>query len=213
MNHLLELEKRYGREGFRRIAGIDEAGRGPLAGPVAAAAVVFDSCDHIEGIKDSKKLSERQRENLFVIIFERALDVGVGISRQWEIDKMNILGATRLAMLRAVSNLRKEPDCLLIDGTSTLDIGISQYTVVGGDDSCRCIAGASIIAKVIRDRIMRAFDIRYPGYGFSRNKGYPTPEHLAAINKLGILPIHRKSFAPVRRVIENGVYSEGGVNL
>ncbi len=211
MRHMLELEKKFCREGFRRIAGVDEAGRGPLAGPVAAAAVVFDPFDHIEGIKDSKKLSEKKREELFEVIMERALDVGIGISRQWEIDEMNILDATLLAMRRAVSNLKKKPDCLLIDGTSTLDIGISQYAVVGGDASCRCIAGASIVAKVTRDRIMRAFDAMYPEYGFSRNKGYPTPEHLAAISRLGVLPIHRKSYKPVRRLVENGVFYRGGV--
>jgi len=202
-DQLIEIEREYYRSGFARIAGIDEAGRGPLAGPVLAAAAVFDPSDSIEGIDDSKKLAEKRREELFEVIMERALDIGVGISWQEEIDEINILAATRLAMQRAIRDLKSEPDCLLIDGLFLPDVRIFQDAIVGGDAKCRCIAGASIVAKVVRDRIMRALDSRYPGYGFSRNKGYPTQEHLKAIRELGILPIHRKSFAPVRRVIEN----------
>ena len=207
-DRLIEIERRYSRGGFERVAGIDEAGRGPLAGPVVAAATVFDPSDSIKGIDDSKRLAEKRREELFGVIMERALDVGIGISRQEEIDEINILAATRLAMQRAISNLRSEPDCLLIDGLLLPGVAIFQDAIIGGDAKCRCIAGASIVAKVIRDRIMRAFDLRYPGYGFSRNKGYPTREHLTAIREMGILPIHRKSFAPVRRIIEKMVLPE-----
>jgi ribonuclease HII len=208
-DYLLDIERQYNGNngnGFRRIAGIDEAGRGPLAGPVVAAAAVFDPSDVIEGIDDSKKLAEKRREELFDIIMDKALDVGIGISRQEEIDELNILIASRLAMQRAVNNLRKEPDCLLIDALHLPEVDIYQEAIIGGDSKCRCIAGASIVAKVIRDRIMVAFDLKYPGYGFSRNKGYPTREHLVAIRKRGILPIHRKSYAPVRRVIEECVH-------
>ncbi len=210
---LLEFERQLYLDGFRWVAGTDEAGRGPLAGPVVAAATVFDPSDRIEGIDDSKRLTERQRESVFGLIMERALDVGVGIARQDEIDAINILRATRLAMRRAVGHLRSKPDCLLIDGMRLPEIGIFQQAVVGGDARCRCIAGASIVAKVIRDRIMRAFDVKYPGYGFSRNKGYPTREHLEALERLGILPIHRKSFAPVRRIIEDGSQVEKRADL
>jgi ribonuclease HII len=202
-DRLIEIEREYYRNGFVRIAGLDEAGRGPLAGPVLAAAAVFDPFDLIEGIDDSKKLAEKRREELFEVIMERALDIGVGISWQEEIDEINILAATRLAMQRAIRNLKSKPDCLLIDGLFLHDVQTFQDAIQGGDSKCRCIAGASIVAKVVRDRIMRAFDSMYPGYGFSKNKGYPTQEHLKAIGELGILPIHRKSYAPVRRVIEN----------
>jgi ribonuclease HII len=169
---------------------------------VVAAVAVFHPDRLIGGIDDSKKVPERRREELLPIILEGAVDFGIGLSRQDEIDAINILQATRLAMLRAIAHLRNPPDCLLVDGMSLPDIGIHQDAVIRGDGRCRCIAGASIVAKVIRDRIMRAFDLRYPGYGFSRNKGYPTREHLTAIERLGILPIHRKSYAPVRRYIE-----------
>jgi len=205
---LIRFERQLYRDGFRWVAGADEAGRGPLAGPVVAAAAVFHPYDQIDGVDDSKKLTEKRRESVFNLIMERALDVGVGIARQDEIDAINILRATKLAMRRAVGNLRKEPDCLLIDALLLPEIDVFQKAIVGGDARCRCIAGASIVAKVIRDRIMRAFDVRYPGYGFSRNKGYPTREHLAAIKKLGIVPIHRRSYAPVREVIESGLRVE-----
>ena len=199
---LLDVERRYYEAGYRRVAGVDEAGRGPLAGPVVAAAAVFDPSEVIEGIDDSKKLSERRREEMFDVILERALDVGVGIAPQGEIDEWNILEATRMAMRRAISNLRQRPDCLLVDGTPLPGVDILQEAIVGGDARCRCIAGASIVAKVVRDRIMRAFDLKFPGYGLARNKGYPTREHLEAIRDRGVLPIHRRTFAPVRRAIE-----------
>jgi ribonuclease HII len=199
---LLAFERAYSLRGFRRVAGVDEAGRGPLAGPVVAAAAVFHPDVLIEGIDDSKRVPERRREALFSEIMARALDVGVGIARPGEIDEINILEATRRAMARAIGRLRSTPDLLLVDGMRIPGVDIRQEAIVGGDARCRCIAGASIVAKVIRDRIMRAFDRRYPGYGFSRNKGYPTREHIAAIARLGVLPIHRTTYGPVRRLVE-----------
>ena len=147
---LLDFERTYRRRGFRRVAGVDEAGRGPLAGPVVAAAAVFDPGVLIAGIDDSKKVSERRREALFPVIMARALDVGIGIARPREIDEVNILEATRRAMTRAVARLRRRPDLLLVDGMEIPGIGIPQEGIVGGDGRCRCIAGASIVAKVTR---------------------------------------------------------------
>lgn len=205
---LLVYERACRRRGYRWVAGVDEAGRGPLAGPVVAAAAVFDPEILIAGIDDSKKVPERRREALFSEIMAHALDVGVAIARPREIDEVNILEATRRAMTRAVARLRHAPDLLLVDGTGIPGIAIPQEAIIGGDARCRCIAGASIVAKVTRDRIMRAFDRHFPGYGFSRNKGYPTREHIDAIARLGILPIHRMSYAPVRRHMEE--HGRGG---
>jgi ribonuclease HII len=180
------------------IAGIDEAGRGPLAGPVVAAAVVFEPGAFIPGVDDSKKLSPRVRSELFDQILGNALAVGIGSVDNAVIDEINILNATFLAMDRAVGSLGIRPGHLLIDGNlfrpGPAASGIPFSTVVGGDGECFSIAAASIVAKVARDRLMEDFDRQYPGYGFAKHKGYGTADHRAAILRLGVSPIHRRSF-------------------
>ncbi len=180
------------------VAGIDEAGRGPLAGPVVAAAVVFGPGVRISGVDDSKKLTPRARADLFARIMTQALAVGVGTVESRVIDEINILNAAFLAMDRAVASLSVRPGHLLIDGNffrpGAATAGIPVTTVIGGDGVCFSIAAASIVAKVTRDRIMEDFDRIYPGYGFARHKGYGTASHRQAIAGLGFCPIHRRSF-------------------
>jgi len=188
------LEQRCRNQGIRIIAGVDEAGRGPLAGPVVAAAVVFDTATRIEGVNDSKKLSERQRSFLFDEILLGAVDVGVGIVAHDEIDRINILQASILAMRKAVDELRVIPEVILADGNSFSHEAIRVENVIGGDGKCFSVAAASIVAKVTRDRIMREYHLLFPDYGFERHKGYGTPEHLAAIRRHGLCRIHRRSF-------------------
>lgn len=194
---LLILEDSLRRAGFQ-AAGIDEAGRGPLAGPVVAAAVVFRAGTFIPGVDDSKKLTPRARAGLFDQIMSRALAVGVGSVDNTVIDGINILNATFLAMDRAVGSLGIRPGHLIVDGNlfrpGTATSGIPFTTVVGGDGVCFSVAAASIVAKVTRDRLMEEFDREYPGYGFARHKGYGTADHRAAILRLGVCPIHRRSF-------------------
>ena len=179
------------------MAGVDEAGRGCLAGPVVAAAVIRDESRPIHGLRDSKALSEKKRNELFQEIQEKALAYSVGMTGAEEIDRINILRAALLAMEEAVLTLRKKPDCVLIDGNAKTSLPIEQRTIVKGDSKCASIAAASIVAKVTRDRIMTEVEKEYPGYGFSRHKGYPTKEHLGALRNLGPCPIHRKSFKGV----------------
>jgi ribonuclease HII len=186
--------------GFRTIAGIDEAGRGPLAGPVVSAAVILPDNFECSGITDSKKLSEKKREALFPIIQEKALAVGVGIADHEEIDRINILQASLLSMKRAVDDLGVSPDYLLVDGKFTIDSLLPQEAVIKGDSRSISIAAASIIAKVTRDRIMAELSAQYPQYDFHRHKGYPTKAHKAAIITHGPCPVHRKSFRGVRQV-------------
>lgn len=181
----------------RIVAGVDEAGRGCLAGPVVAGAVILDETRPIHGLRDSKELSERKRNELFELIRERALAYSVGMTGAEEIDRINILQAALLAMEKAVLSLQKKPDCILIDGNSKTSLPIEQKAIVKGDSKCASIAAASIVAKVTRDRIMTEIEREYPGYGFSRHKGYPTKEHLGALRNLGPCPIHRKSFKGV----------------
>ena len=181
----------------RIVAGVDEAGRGCLAGPVVAGAVILDETRPIHGLRDSKELSERKRNELFELIRERALAYSVGMTGAEEIDRINILQAALLAMEKAVLSLQKKPDCILIDGNSKTSLPIEQKAIVKGDSKCASIAAASIVAKVTRDRIMTEIEREYPGYGFSRHKGYPTKEHLGALRNLGPSPIHRKSFKGV----------------
>ncbi len=189
-------------QGFRFIAGVDEAGRGPLAGPVAAAAVIFKTGVYPPGIKDSKKLSPRRREELFYKICENALSVGLGIVNEKTIDKINIFQAAHLAMIRAVRSLETKPDFILFDGNLAPASGIKQKAVPGGDSKSVSIAAASIIAKVTRDRIMAGYDVRFPGYGFGQHKGYPTRSHIESLMKLGPCKIHRLSFRPVAEAIK-----------
>jgi len=184
-----------------RIAGVDEAGRGPLAGPVVAAAVILDAARPIEGLADSKKLSERQRDGLAGLIRERAQAWAVGRAEVEEIDALNILQASLLAMRRAVLALPVQPDRVLVDGNRCPSLPFPVTAVVKGDATVAAISAASILAKVSRDREMIALDERYPGYGLAGHKGYPTREHLARLDQLGVSPIHRRSFAPVRRVL------------
>lgn len=181
-----------------KVAGVDEAGRGPLCGPVYAAAVILDPARPIDGLNDSKKLSEKKREALAPLIRERALAWAVGVATVEEIDRLNILHATMLAMRRAVEGLGVSPDEVLIDGNRVPPgLAVPARAIVGGDASEPAISAASILAKTDRDHEMMALAVRYPQYGIVRHKGYPTPEHLAALREYGPSPIHRRSFAPV----------------
>jgi ribonuclease HII len=180
--------------GYNLIAGLDEAGRGPLAGPVVAAAVILPKGEMIVGVNDSKKISEKKREQLFIKIQEKALAIGVGIVDNETIDKINIFNATKLAMKQAINSLKVKPDFLLIDALEIADIHIKQKSIIKGDSKSISIAAASIIAKVTRDSLVKDYEKEYPGYNFSKHKGYGTKEHYEAIEKYGITPLHRKSF-------------------
>lgn len=181
------------------IAGVDEVGRGPLAGAVVAAAVIFDPKYPILGLKDSKKLSEKKREALYEEITQHALAYALGRAEVDEIDTLNILQASLLAMKRAVMALPVQPTICMIDGNSCPELLMPCEAIIKGDSLIPEISAASIVAKVTRDREMLAFDKRYPGYGFAKHKGYPTPLHLQALAQYGILPIHRRSFGPVKK--------------
>jgi ribonuclease HII len=195
---MLEFEELCGRRGYRAVAGIDEAGRGPLAGPVVAAAVILHPDTTMPGVTDSKKLSEAKREALFDRIVTQARGVGVGIADHLLIDRINILQATLHAMRQAVEKLAIPPDFLLIDGISTISMNIPQRTIKKGDSASLSIAAASIIAKVTRDRLMIEYEREFPGYGFALHKGYGCASHLLAIARLGPSPIHRKTFRGVK---------------
>jgi len=197
----LEFESLARRQGFRVIAGVDEAGRGPLAGPVVAAAVILPEGSYIDGVDDSKKLAEAKRTILYDVIMKQAVSVGVGISDSQTVDRINILQATLRAMEAAVATLSPQPDCLLIDGITKTALQLQQKTIRKGDSLSLSIAAASIIAKVTRDRIMEAYEKEYPGYGFARHKGYGSASHMAAIAALGPTPIHRLTFRGVREYI------------
>ncbi len=184
------------------IAGVDEAGRGPLAGPVIAAAVILDEARPIEGLADSKKLTKKQRERLSVIIQERALAYGFGVSTVHEIDQENILRASLRAMQRAVANLSINPDLILVDGNICPPLMRPGRAVVRGDQTEPSISAASILAKVLRDQVMYHTDSLYPKYGFAQHKGYPTKAHLLALQTWGACAIHRQSFRPVQRMRE-----------
>lgn len=188
------IEKECIAEGFTLIAGTDEAGRGPLAGPVCAAAVILPIGIEIEGLNDSKKLSEKKREKLFDIIREKAIAYSVAFSSVEEIDSMNILNASQLAMRRAVSSLSPVPDFVLVDGNIARGFVTPTKCVIHGDALSPSIAAASILAKVSRDRLCIEMDKNYPEYGFAKHKGYGTKEHMNAIIKYGATPVHRKSF-------------------
>lgn len=190
----LSHEEALWRCGIRHVAGVDEAGRGPLAGPVVAAAVIFPPGVLIAGVDDSKKLSPEEREEVFGAIHEHAVAVGVGIVGHAEIDKINILQATFKAMHCALTSLTVSPGHILVDGNRFVGSGVPFTAIVDGDASCHAIAAASIIAKVTRDRLMCEYDRLYPGYGFARHKGYGTAAHREALSRLGVCPIHRRSF-------------------
>ena len=190
--NVFESKAREG--GYRAVAGVDEAGRGPLAGPVVAAAVILPPGYEHPGINDSKKLSSRQRDRLYAIIQHDAVSIGVGLSEAPLIDRVNILQATLLAMREAVLELFPPPDFLLIDGLNRIDLATPQEAIIRGDSQSVSIAAASIIAKVSRDRLMEMYHRQFPQYNFLRNKGYGTKEHRAAIVKFGRCKIHRRSF-------------------
>ena len=193
---LLSYEQALREEGYTLFCGVDEAGRGPLAGPVCAAAVILPAGWVPEGLNDSKKLTEKQRERLFPIIQEGALDFGIAFADVDEIETLNILGATFLAMNRAIGSLRTVPPLALIDGNRNNAIRYESRCVVGGDGKCASIAAASVLAKVSRDRLMQEYAARYPQYGFEKHKGYGTKAHYEALRQYGPCPIHRMSFLP-----------------
>ncbi len=188
-------------QGIRLLAGVDEVGRGPLAGPVIAAAVILDPGRSIEGLADSKALSPRRREALAEQIRAQAVCWGIGRADVAEIDRLNIFQASLLAMQRAVSRLEPLPEFALIDGTHCPELPCPAEAVIKGDATIGCISAASILAKVARDAELVALDLRYPGYGFAEHKGYPTPAHLEALERLGACAVHRRSYAPVRRAL------------
>lgn len=189
-----KFELRTGLRGFKTIAGCDEAGRGPLAGPVVAAAVILPEGYTNADIRDSKKLTPLKREKLYTVIEDVALSIGIGVVEHAVIDKINILRASLMAMEKAISTLSTPPDYILIDGIHAIDTPVPQESIIKGDSLSISIAAASIIAKVSRDRIMDGYHNRYPLYNFIKNKGYGTSEHIEAIKKYGRCKIHRKSF-------------------
>ncbi len=192
---LKEQEKILRQRGFKTICGIDEAGRGPLAGPVVVASVIMPEDSMIEGVNDSKKISEKKREKLYDQILEEAISYGVGIIGQDEIDEINILNATKKGLTLSLKELTVRPDLIMVDALTHIDtMGIPYESIIKGDAKCYSIAAASIIAKVTRDRIMREWDKVYPEYGFEQHKGYGTAKHIAAIKAYGLCPIHRRSF-------------------
>lgn len=196
-------EEQLKSQGFLLIAGVDEAGRGPLAGPVVAAACLFEEMVFLENLNDSKKLSEEKREKLYQQIAAHSkIHYGLGICDVLMIDRVNILQATWLAMQRAIANLPISPDYLLIDGNRLPSLVVPAEAMVAGDRKSMSIAAASIVAKVTRDQIMRELDIKWPQYGFARNKGYGTEEHLEAIRKFGPCEIHRRSFEPIKSLVK-----------
>ena len=192
---MLIYEQELNNSGYINVAGVDEAGRGPLCGPVVAAAVILPKNIDIEGINDSKKLSEKKREKIYEeIISNKDIYYGIGISDVDVIEKVNILNATKLAMKDAINNLKLKPDYVIIDGNQKIDISIPSQTLVSGDSKSASIAAASIIAKVTRDRMMKSCDEKYPEYNFAKHKGYGTKAHIEAIQKYGLCDIHRPSF-------------------
>lgn len=191
-----EYEEELNSKGINLIAGVDEVGRGPLIGSVVAAAVILPSGFYMSEINDSKKLSEKKREELYPIIMEKAVSVGIGVVDSETIDRVNILNATKMAMKKAINNLSVKPEHVLIDAVK-LDIDIPYTAIIKGDAKSESIAAASIVAKVYRDNMMKELDKEYPMYDFKSNKGYGTKKHIEAIKKYGVLKEHRKTFKPV----------------
>ncbi len=205
----LELEHELWAAGYRWLAALDEAGRGAWTGPVVAAAVILpaarsDLANVLRQVRDSKLLTPRRRETLFPLICETALTVGIGMASSRFIDRHRIIKATQLAMLMALRNLHLEPHCLLIDGLKLPDVEVPQHSLPKGDARVLSIAAASIVAKVVRDRLMVALEASHPDYGFAAHKGYGTSAHRAALERLGPCPAHRMSFAPLRQLSDSG---------
>ncbi len=198
---LWSFENKAFQNGFSKIAGIDEAGRGPLAGPVVSAAVILPVSFQVPGVTDSKKLTPKKRYYLYEKIYDKAVSIGIGIIDPVEIDRINILQAALAAMVSAVENLVPQPDCLLIDGTFPISSPLPQRAIPKGDTLSISIAAASIIAKVSRDSMMERYHQDYPQFGFSKHKGYPTKAHKQAIQRFGCCPIHRKSFKGVKEYL------------
>ncbi|WP_102028199.1 ribonuclease HII [Salirhabdus sp. Marseille-P4669] len=196
---MLQYEQKCWNSNIHYVAGIDEAGRGPLAGPVVASAVVIDESFYIEGLNDSKQLSEKKRELFFDQIKEQAISYGIGIVDNHTIDQINIFQATKLAMKKAVASLSETPNALLIDAVKLPELPIRQEAIIKGDQKSISIAAASVLAKVTRDRIMKELDQQYPAYQFASNMGYGTKEHLEALQKYGPTPFHRMSFGQVKK--------------
>ena len=195
LTNLKKEENKLYEKNIKLICGIDEAGRGPLAGPVVVGAVILPENSFIEGVNDSKKVSEKKREKLYEEIVKEAIDYSVGIIDQKTIDEINILNATKLGVKLAVEGLKQKPEIIMVDALNNIDtLGIPYISVIKGDAKNYCIAAASIIAKVTRDRIMREWDEVYPAYGFAKHKGYGTAEHIRIIKEIGPCILHRKSF-------------------
>ncbi len=199
MNHPKVFENRALARGYRFVGGVDEAGRGPLAGPVVSAAVILPADFDTGDIDDSKKLTPLKRNRLYDFIYSKAISVGIGIIDPIEIDRINILQASLLSMAISVDNLKPQPDYLLIDGKFTIPFDLPQQAIPKGDTLSVSIGAASIVAKVTRDRLMELYDAEYPQYGLARHKGYPTKAHKEAIRRFGASPIHRKSFKGVKQ--------------
>ena len=199
---MLAYEKECYARGIDLIAGVDEVGRGPLAGPVVAAAVILPKACKIPGLNDSKKIPKSKHKEIYEAVLQNAIAIGVGVKDNHVIDQVNIYEATKLAMMEAIGQLEPQPQHLLIDAMK-LDLPIPQTSIIKGDANSLSIAAASIVAKVTRDQMMEEFDREYPGYDFAQNAGYGTAKHLAGLDKLGVTPIHRRSFEPVKSMCED----------
>ena len=202
LEKMLAYEKELYTQGIQLIAGVDEVGRGPLAGPVVAAAVILPKACKIPGLNDSKKIPKSKHKEIYEAVLQNAIAIGIGIKDNQVIDQVNIYEATKLAMMEAIGQLDPQPQHLLIDAMK-LDLPISQTSIIKGDANSLSIAAASIVAKVTRDQMMEEFDCEYPGYDFTQNAGYGTANHLAGLDKLGVTPIHRRSFEPVKSMCED----------
>lgn len=201
LEKMLAYEKELYAQGVQLIAGVDEVGRGPLAGPVVAAAVILPENCKIPGLNDSKKIPKSKHQAIYQAVLNQALSIGIGVKDNRVIDQVNIYEATKLAMLEAIQELEPQPQHLLIDAM-TLDIPISQTSIIKGDANSLSIAAASIVAKVTRDQMMTAYDQDYPGYDFAQNAGYGTSKHLEGLEKQGVSPIHRRSFEPIKSMTD-----------
>ena len=202
LEKMLAYEKELYAQGIDLIAGVDEVGRGPLAGPVVAAAVILPKACKIPGLNDSKKIPKSKHKEIYEAVLQNAIAIGIGIKDNHVIDQVNIYEATKLAMMEAIGQLDPQPQHLLIDAMK-LDLPISQTSIIKGDANSLSIAAASIVAKVTRDQMMEEFDREYPGYDFAQNAGYGTAKHLAGLDKLGVTPIHRRSFEPIKSMCED----------